>query len=108
MARQERTIRVSDVQEPGGLSGQPLAPLANQAIRTLFRLTKGRLPIIGVGGVFTAADAIEKMRAGASLVQVYTGLVYSGPLIVRRLNLGVLNYLQQQGLKSVEQLVGTA
>ncbi len=101
-------LRSAHRQESGGLSGRPLAPLATQTIRTLFRLTGGRLPIIGVGGVFTAADVVEKMQAGASLVQVYTGLVYSGPLMVRRLNLGVLNHLQLQGLKSLEQLVGTS
>ena len=101
-------LRSAHQHESGGLSGQPLAPLATQTIRTLYQLTEGRLPIIGVGGVLTAANVIEKMQAGASLVQVYTGLVYSGPLMVRRLNLGVLNYLQQQGLKSVEQLVGAS
>ena len=68
--------------EAGGLSGAPLRPLATAAIRSLGAALKGRIPIIGVGGIMTAEDAREKVDAGASLVQVYTGLVYRGPALV--------------------------
>jgi dihydroorotate dehydrogenase len=73
------------VQEEGGASGRPLTARSTEIIRALHRLTGGRVPIIGVGGIFTAEDAREKLAAGASLVQVYTGFVYEGPLLVRRI-----------------------
>jgi len=72
-------------EEAGGLSGAPLRPLATAAIRGLAAALKGRIPIIGVGGIMSAEDAGEKLDAGASLVQVYTGLVYRGPALVRHL-----------------------
>lgn len=71
---------------PGGLSGAPLRGQATAVIRSIAAQTGGRLPIIGVGGVMTPADALEKLDAGAHLVQLYTGLIYSGPGLVRRIN----------------------
>nr|XP_009502667.1 PREDICTED: dihydroorotate dehydrogenase (quinone), mitochondrial [Phalacrocorax carbo] len=68
--------------EPGGLSGKPLRELSTQTIREMYSLTQGRVPIIGVGGVSSGRDALEKIRAGASLVQMYTALVYHGPPVV--------------------------
>jgi dihydroorotate dehydrogenase len=73
------------VQEEGGASGRPLTARSTEIIRTVHRLTGGRMPIIGVGGIFNAADAREKLEAGASLLQIYTSFVYEGPLIVRRI-----------------------
>ena len=73
------------VQEEGGASGRPLTKRSTEIIRTVHRLTAGRVPIIGVGGIFTAADAREKLEAGASLLQIYTGFVYEGPLVARRI-----------------------
>jgi dihydroorotate dehydrogenase len=75
----------------GGLSGQPLKARATEVIRLIAKQTGGRLPIIGVGGVASAADAAEKLDAGATLVQVYTGLVYKGPGLIRAINLGLAN-----------------
>ncbi len=71
--------------EAGGLSGAPLRPLATAAIRALGAALNGRIPVIGVGGIMDAADAREKLDAGASLVQVYTGLVYRGPALVQQI-----------------------
>ncbi|OXB78353.1 UNVERIFIED_CONTAM: hypothetical protein H355_009124 [Colinus virginianus] len=68
--------------EPGGLSGKPLRELSTQMVRDMYALTQGRVPIIGVGGVSSGRDALEKIRAGASLVQMYTALVYRGPSVV--------------------------
>ena len=68
--------------EAGGLSGRPLRDKATAAIRTLSAALDGALPIIGVGGILCGADAREKLDAGATLVQVYTGLVYRGPELV--------------------------
>lgn len=74
--------------EAGGLSGAPLRPLATAAVRRLGAALKGQIPIIGVGGIMSAADAGEKLDAGASLVQVYTGLVYRGPALVSQIVAG--------------------
>jgi dihydroorotate dehydrogenase len=73
------------VQEEGGASGRPLTKRSTEIIRSLHRLTGGRVPIIGVGGIFNADDAREKFEAGASLLQLYTGFVYEGPLVARRI-----------------------
>jgi dihydroorotate dehydrogenase len=73
------------LQEEGGVSGRPLTARSTEIIRIVHRLTAGRVPIIGVGGIFNAADAREKLEAGASLLQIYTGFVYEGPLIVRKI-----------------------
>jgi dihydroorotate dehydrogenase len=92
--------------ETGGLSGRPLRARSTEVIRHLFRQTRGTLPIIGVGGIFTAEDAWEKITAGASLLQVYSGLVYQGPTITNQLVSGLREKLSQGGLTSVQQAVG--
>lgn len=74
----------------GGLSGQPIRELSTEIIRYISKKTGGKMPIIGVGGIMNAEDALEKIEAGASLVQVYTGFVYEGPAIVRRINKAIL------------------
>jgi dihydroorotate dehydrogenase len=79
-------------QQAGGLSGRPLFARSTQVVRTLAAHLKGALPIIGVGGIFSGADAVEKLRAGASLVQVYTGLVYRGPALVGELRRALADY----------------
>lgn len=73
----------------GGLSGKPLARRSTEIIRYLHDKTGGQVPIIAVGGIFSAADALEKLQAGASLVQVYTGFIYEGPALARRINQGL-------------------
>ena len=92
--------------ETGGLSGAPLRARSSEVIRHIFRQTKGTLPIIGVGGIFTAADAWEKTTAGASLVQVYTGLVYEGPTIAKNIVAGLQRKLTERGLKNLRDAVG--
>ena len=92
--------------EAGGLSGRPLRARSTEVIRHLYRQTRGTLPIIGVGGIFDAADAWEKITAGASLVQVYTGLVYEGPGIAKAIVTGLLQRLEGRGLKELRQAVG--
>jgi dihydroorotate dehydrogenase len=91
----------------GGLSGAPLRARATECIRHIRRQTKGRLPIIGVGGIFTAADAYEKIRAGACLVEVWTGMIFEGPSIVRTINCGLLRLLARDGFGSIGDAVGT-
>lgn len=90
----------------GGLSGAPLRERSTEIISALYRLTRGRLTIIGVGGVFTAADAWEKISAGASLVQLYTGFIYQGPGVARDINEGLAEILSKQGLSTLDEAVG--
>ncbi|HZI49858.1 MAG TPA: quinone-dependent dihydroorotate dehydrogenase [Pyrinomonadaceae bacterium] len=90
----------------GGLSGAPLRERSNQVIRTIYRLTRGSLPIVGVGGVFTAEDAWEKICAGASLIQLYTGFIYEGPGVARRINEGLRRILSSEGFVSLDEAVG--
>ncbi|WP_413167293.1 quinone-dependent dihydroorotate dehydrogenase [Capilliphycus salinus ALCB114379] len=95
-------------EEAGGISGKPLQKRSTEVIRLIWQKTRGQLPIIGVGGIFTALDAWEKITAGASLVQVYTGWVYEGPGMIRNLSTGLLQKLEEQGLESISQAVGLA
>lgn len=92
----------------GGLSGAPLQGTATEIIRHIYRQTQGCLPIVGVGGVNSANTALEKIQAGASLVQVYTGLIYQGPGLVKLINRGLARKLDEFGVSSLAQLVGTS
>src|ERR1043166_5683576 len=85
-----------------GLSGKPLASRSTEMVADLFRLTRGKLPIIGVGGIFTAADAWEKIAAGASLVQLYTGFIYQGPCVAKAINDGLAMLIDQAGFENLE------
>lgn len=91
----------------GGLSGAPLRSRSTEVIASLYRLTRGRLTIIGVGGVFTAEDAWEKITAGASLVQLYTGFIYQGAGVARDINDGLAEILSSQGFRTLDEAVGT-
>jgi dihydroorotate dehydrogenase len=101
-----RETLVSGSKEPGGLSGKPLRALATAFVRYLYRAVGGRLPIVGVGGIFSAEDAYEKIKAGASAVQIYTGLVYEGPGAVKRINQGLLRLMERDGYRSISEAVG--
>ncbi|MGQ4647334.1 quinone-dependent dihydroorotate dehydrogenase [Lyngbya aestuarii] len=93
-------------EEAGGISGAPLRQRSTEVIRFIYQQTQGKLPIIGVGGIFTAEDAWQKITAGASLIQVYTGWVYEGPWMVRRILQGLLEKLEERGLSSISLAVG--
>jgi dihydroorotate dehydrogenase len=91
----------------GGLSGKPLANRSDQIISQVFRRTNGELPIIGVGGIFTAEDVFIKIAAGASLVQAYTGFVYGGPTFARDVNKDLERILESRGFSSVDEAIGS-
>ncbi|WP_413174543.1 quinone-dependent dihydroorotate dehydrogenase [Anabaena azotica] len=93
-------------EEAGGISGAPLRDRSTEVIRYIYQQTQGQIPIIGVGGIFNAEDAWEKITAGASLIQVYTGWIYEGPMMVRRILTGLLTKLEQNGLNSISDAVG--
>jgi dihydroorotate dehydrogenase len=93
---------------PGGLSGRPLRQRSTEVIRHLYRQGRGAWPIIGVGGIFDAADAWEKITAGASLLQIYTSLIYRGPGVVKEIVTGLRERMMRNGFQRLEQAVGTA
>ena len=102
------TVKSPLGQEPGGLSGRPITAMVTNFVSHIYKNTRGRLPIIGVGGIFSAEDAYDKIRAGASAVQIYTGFVYEGPAAVKRINQGLIRLLERDGFKSIAEAVGQA
>jgi len=92
--------------EAGGLSGAPLTEMSNTVIRKMYSLTKGNVPIIGVGGVDSGQEAWSKVKAGASLVQVYTGMVYHGPVIAAKIRKELAILVKKEGLENLQQAVG--
>lgn len=92
----------------GGISGAPLRAKALASIARVRRTTGGAVPIIGVGGIFSADDAWNAIRAGADLVQLYTGFIYGGPGVIRQINQGLLERLEREGVRSLAEVVGTS
>lgn len=92
--------------EPGGISGAPVRQRSTEVIRFIWQQTQGELPIIGVGGIFTAEDAWEKLTAGASLIQTYTGWIYEGPGMVRNVLAGLQKKLDLHKLASLSEAIG--
>ncbi|CAF0938253.1 unnamed protein product [Adineta ricciae] len=105
VARME-TLQSQHRNETGGLSGRPLKDKALETLRSFRRHTQGQIPIIGVGGIETADDVFERIKAGASLVQIYTGLTYSGPPLINKLNRQFATMMKQQNIKHINDLVG--
>lgn len=91
----------------GGLSGKPLREKSNEIVSKIYRYSKGKIPIVGVGGIFTAADAFEKIAAGACLIQSYTGFVYQGLTFARDVNVGLVKILQKKGFNNLDEAIGT-
>jgi dihydroorotate dehydrogenase len=100
------SLRSRHAGESGGLSGRPLFAMSTQLLREVYALTDGRIPIIGVGGIATGADAYAKIRAGASLVQLYSAMVYEGPAIVGRIARELAGLLRRDGYSAVSDAVG--
>ena len=100
-------LKSKHASEAGGLSGAPLKPLALESLRRFGKAGGGQIPLIGVGGIATADDAWERIRAGASLVQLYTAMVYEGPGIARRIARGLAARLKREGISNIAELVGS-
>lgn len=100
------SLRSPHANETGGLSGRPLFAASTALLAEMHRLTRRRLPLIGVGGIAGADEAYAKIRAGASLVQIYTTLIFSGPAVVRRIGLGLAERLRRDGFATVADAVG--
>jgi dihydroorotate dehydrogenase len=100
------TLDPTYAKEAGGLSGAPLFEPSTAVLRDMYRLTGGKLPIIGVGGIGNAEQAYAKIRAGASLVQLYSALVFEGPALIGRIKRGLVDLLQRDGFSSIVQAIG--
>lgn len=94
------------VAERGGLSGKPLKERSTECIRKVYQWTSGSIPIIGVGGIFTGADVYEKLKAGASMVQVYSGMVYRGPGMISKLRHELSEQMLQDGYRRLDDVIG--
>jgi dihydroorotate dehydrogenase len=101
------SLKSRQASESGGLSGAPLKSLALDALRKFRSASGGEIPLIGVGGIATADDAWERIRAGASLVQLYSAMVYEGPHIGKRIAFGLAERLKREGYANIAELVGT-
>jgi dihydroorotate dehydrogenase len=102
-----QSLRSAHAKEAGGLSGRPLFQAATACLARAYRLTAGRIPIVGCGGVASGADAYAKIRAGASLVQLYTALVFQGPELVARIKQDLAARLRADGFGAVAEAVGS-
>jgi dihydroorotate dehydrogenase len=102
------SLRAPAKGETGGLSGKPLFGLATRILSEFYKATGGKLPLIGVGGILSGADAYAKIKAGASLVQIYSGMVYRGPGLVEEIKRDLLLRLKADGFRSVGEAVGAA
>jgi dihydroorotate dehydrogenase len=101
-----KDLKSKFARETGGLSGKPLFAPSTALLAEMYRLTGGRIPIIGVGGIASGADAYAKIRAGASLVQLYTALTYEGVGLAARIKRELLELLKRDGFKNVAEAVG--
>ena len=100
------TLQAADRGEKGGLSGRPLLEPSTRVLAKVYKQTKGRVPLVGVGGVASAEDAYVKIRNGASLVQLYTAMTIQGPGVVREIKRGLPLLLKRDGFASVADAVG--
>ena len=104
--RENKKIVEKQIPKKGGISGKPVEDLTNDLIRYVYQKTGGRFVIIGCGGVFSAEDAYKKIRLGASLVELLTGMIYEGPQVISEINQGLVRLLQKDGFKNISDAVG--
>jgi len=95
-------------EEVGGLSGRPLKDLSTQFIKKFYKNLKGEIPIIGVGGIDSGESAFEKISAGASALQLYTGLIYKGPTVIKDIKNELIRILKNKGFKNIQEAVGSS
>lgn len=106
VSRPDSVMGLPQADETGGLSGRPLFMLSTDILREMYRLTRGRITLIGCGGISSGEDAYKKIRAGATLVQLYTGFAYEGPALIPQLKSELAACLERDGFKSVYEAVG--
>lgn len=106
LTRHREHVRDAVIPPKGGLSGKIVEARSNEVLALVARQTQGKMPIVGVGGIMSAADAYTKIKLGASLVSLITGMIYRGPMVVSEINRGVARLLQRDGFTSVSEAVG--
>jgi len=108
LTKNRANMRITDANVPqkGGISGRPVRQLSDEQIRYIYRRTAGRYAIIGVGGIFTAEDAYRKIKLGASLVQLITGMIFRGPQVIGGINRGLVELLKRDGYRNISEAVG--
>lgn len=104
--KMKKKIFDSNVPEKGGISGKVVEDLSNDLINYLYKKTKGEFIIIGCGGIFSAEDAYKKIKSGASLVQLITGMVFEGPQVISEINQGLVKLLERDGYKNIKDAIG--
>jgi dihydroorotate dehydrogenase len=106
ISRPDSILGLLHAEETGGLSGKPLYNMATEVLRDMYILTKGKIPLVGCGGISSGEEAYKKIRAGATLVQLYTAFAYEGPAIIPRLKSELAACLERDGFKSLQEAVG--
>jgi dihydroorotate dehydrogenase len=108
LTKNRANMRIADADVPskGGISGKPVQALSDEQIRYIYRRTAGKYTIIGVGGIFSAEDAYRKIKLGASLVQLITGMIFRGPQLIGEVNRGLVELLKRDGYRSITEAVG--
>jgi dihydroorotate dehydrogenase len=104
--RQNDNIKDDHIAEVGGMSGKVVEAASNEQIKYIYQKTRGKYIIVGCGGVFTAEDAYKKIKLGASLIQMITGMVYQGPQVIGEINQGLVELLKKDGYKNISEAVG--
>lgn len=105
-SRQNGNIKEADVPKVGGLSGKVVENLSNDLLSYLYPKVRGRFVLVGVGGIFSAEDAYKKIRRGASLVQLITGMIYRGPQLISEINVGLAELLRRDGFGNISEAIG--
>jgi len=105
-SRPDAVLGLVHADETGGLSGKPLFKMSTDVLRDMYQLTRGKIPLIGCGGIASGEDAYLKIRAGATLVQLYTAFAYEGPSMLPRIKAELAACLERDGFKSVQDAVG--
>lgn len=104
--RDNKNILDKNLPEKGGISGKVVEEMSNETIEYIYRKTKGKYVIIGVGGIFSAEDAYKKIRLGSSLVQLITGMIYNGPQLISQINQGLVELLKRDGFTNIKDAIG--
>ncbi len=104
--RNNKNIIDEQIPEKGGLSGKVVSDMSDDLIRHVYKKTGGKSVIIGVGGIFTAEDAYKKIKAGASLLELITGMIFEGPQVISEINLGLIKLLKKDGYKNISEAIG--
>ena len=102
------TLKSSQLNETGGLSGSPLFQKSNEVLKNFYKLTNGKIPLIGVGGISSADDVLEKIKCGASLVQIYSAFIYQGFGLVEKIKKDLNNKIERDGFRKISEVIGSA